>query len=42
MVERYVCDENGWAIDTDAVLERLVTHDPRRARIAPKKADAGS
>ncbi len=36
MVERYVCDENGWAIDTDAVLERLVTHDPRRARIAPK------
>ena len=42
LVERYVCDENGWAIDTDAVLERLVTHDPRRSRIAPREADTGS
>jgi len=42
LVERYVCDENGWAIDTDAVLERLVTHDPRRSRVAPREADTGS
>ncbi len=42
LVERYVCDENGWAIGTDAVLERLVTHDPRRARLAPREADTGS
>ncbi len=39
LVERYVCDENGWAIDRDAVLERLVLHDPRRVRVAPKSVD---
>ena len=38
LVERYVCDENGWAVNRDTVLERLVLHDPRRARIAPKEA----
>ncbi len=42
MVELYVCDENGWAIARDAVLERLVMHDPRRPRITPREADAGS
>lgn len=41
LVERYVCDENGWAIDSDAVLERLVMHDPRRSRVAPRQADTG-
>jgi hypothetical protein len=41
LVERYVCDENGWAIDSDTVLERLVMYDPRRTRIAPKQADTG-
>ena len=41
LVERYVCDENGWAIDSDTVLERLVMYDPRRTRIAPKPADTG-
>lgn len=40
LVEDYVCDEDGWAIDTDAVLERLILHDPRRARVAPKTAEA--
>ena len=35
LVELYVCDENGWAVDADTVLERLVTHDPRRPRVAP-------
>ena len=38
LVERYVCDENGWAMDSDAVLERLVLHDPRRPRVEPKRA----
>jgi len=38
LIERYVCDENGWAMDSDAVLERLVLHDPRRPRIEPKRA----
>jgi hypothetical protein len=38
LVERYVCDENGWAVDSDTVLERLVMHDPRRTRVAPKEA----
>jgi len=41
LVERYVCDENGWAIDSDTVLARLVLHDPRRARIAPSDPDLG-
>ncbi|MCK5363110.1 MAG: hypothetical protein KAR22_09090, partial [Gammaproteobacteria bacterium] len=41
LVERYVCDENGWAIDSDTVLARLVMHDPRRARIAPSDPDLG-
>ncbi len=41
LVERYVCDENGWAIDRDAVLERLVRHDPRRVRFVPKSVDDG-
>jgi hypothetical protein len=38
LVEIYVCDENGWAIDSDSVLERLVMHDPRRPRFVPKRA----
>lgn len=38
LVENYVCDENGWAASSDTVLERLVLHDPRRSRIAPKEA----
>jgi len=38
LVERYVCDENGWATSRDTVLERLVMHDPRRSRVAPKQA----
>jgi hypothetical protein len=41
LVERYVCDENGWAIDSDTVLERLVMYDPRRTRIAPRPTDSG-
>jgi hypothetical protein len=40
LVERYVCDEQGWAVDSDTVLERLVMHDPRRPRIAPKIPEA--
>ncbi|GMQ75968.1 MAG: CNP1-like family protein [Gammaproteobacteria bacterium] len=42
LVELYVCDENGWAMAREAVLERLVMYDPRRPRIAPRDADAGS
>jgi hypothetical protein len=38
LVERYVCDENGWAVDSDTVLERLVMHDPRRPSVIPKQA----
>ena len=38
LVELYVCDENGWATNSDAVLERLVMYDPRRPRLAPKEA----
>ncbi len=38
LVERYVCDENGWAVDSDTVLERLVMHDPRRPSFVPKEA----
>ena len=38
LVELYVCDEHGFALDSDAVLERLVMHDPRRARVVPKVA----
>ena len=38
LAETYVCDENGWAVDSDTVLERLVTHDPRRPRFAPAEA----
>jgi len=41
LVELYVCDENGWAVDADTVLDRLVLHDPRRARVAPREAPAG-
>ncbi len=40
LVETYVCDANGWAVDSDTVLERLVTHDPRRPRFAPKEAQS--
>lgn len=40
LVERYVCDEQGWAVDSDTVLERLVMHDPRRPRLAPKPPEA--
>jgi hypothetical protein len=36
MVELYVCDEDGWAMARDAVLERLVMHDPRRPRVPPR------
>lgn len=39
LVELYVCDEDGWALDSDAVLERLVMHDPRRPRFAPKRPE---
>lgn len=42
MVETYVCDANGWALNSDSVLERLVMHDPRRPRIDPKKAASGN
>lgn len=38
LVELYVCDEHGLSMDSDSVLERLVKHDPRRARLAPKEA----
>lgn len=38
LVELYVCDENGWAVDSDTVLERLVMHDPRRPSVIPKQA----
>ena len=38
LVELYVCDQNGWAASSDTVLERLVSYDPRRARLAPKEA----
>ena len=41
LMETYACTEAGWAVETDTVLERLVTYDPRRARVAPKKFDAG-
>ena len=41
LVERYVCDADGWALDSDTVLERLVMHDPRRTRIAPRPPDSG-
>jgi len=41
LVERYVCDENGWAINGETVLERLVLYDPRRVRIAPRPTDSG-
>ena len=41
LVERYVCDKNGWAISSETVLERLVMHDPRRPRFVPKETDAG-
>lgn len=40
--ETYACSEAGWAVEPDIVLERLVTLDPRRARVAPKKVDSGS
>lgn len=40
--ETYACSEAGWAVEADTVLERLVTYDPRRARVSPKKVDAGS
>ena len=40
LVDLYVCDKNGWAVDADTVLERLVMHDPRRSRVAPKEAPA--
>lgn len=40
LLELYMCDENGWSVDSDTVLERLVKHDPRRARLVPKEADA--
>jgi hypothetical protein len=38
LIEMYVCDANGWAVDSDTVLERLVMHDPRRPRFVPKRA----
>ena len=38
LVELYVCDENGWAVNSDTVLHRLVKYDPRRPRLAPKEA----
>ena len=41
LMERYVCDENGWAVNSDTVLERLVLHDPRRPRVGPRPVDAG-
>lgn len=41
LMEKYACSEAGWAVDADTVLDRLVTHDPRRARVAPRKFDAG-
>lgn len=40
LVETYVCDAEGWAVDSDTVLERLVMHDPRRPRVAPKQPEA--
>jgi hypothetical protein len=42
LVESYVCDPTGWVMDRDTMLERLVLHDPRRARFVPKEADAGN
>lgn len=42
LVEIYVCDANGWALDSDAVLERLVMHDPRRPRLVPKTPEASN
>lgn len=36
LFENLICDENGWSVDSDTVLERLVLHDPRRTRFAPK------
>lgn len=38
LMEFYVCDKDGWAMDADSVLERLVLHDPRRSRVDPKVA----
>lgn len=42
LIEIYVCDEDGWAVDSDTVLERLVMYDPRRPRFVPKTAPAGN
>lgn len=36
LAKRYVCDEDGWARDTDEVLEKLVQLDPRRPRWVPR------
>jgi hypothetical protein len=42
VAKRYICDEDGWASDTDSVLDRLVRLDPRRPRFAPRTSDESS
>lgn len=39
LADRYLCDEEGWAVDTDTVLERVVAFDPRRPSAVPKPND---
>ena len=36
LADRYLCDRDGWAMDADVVLERIVSLDPRRFSAAPK------
>ena len=40
LYDYYVCDKDGWARDTDSVLEQLVKLDPRRGRWEPRPDDS--
>jgi len=40
LADHYVCDENGWSMKAEGVIDRLGRLDPRRPRVRPKPSDA--
>ena len=38
LVQRYVCDQNGWALDVEQVQERIVQNEPFQMRLRQRPA----
>ncbi len=41
LAERYICDQNGWALDEEQVRKRIAQNDSSRIRHRPKRSGFG-